>query len=272
MASVRSSLRSRARAMVRAIWATSRVWVRRVTKWSPCAATNTWVLCLRRRKALLWMTRSRSRWNSVRTEEGSSGRSRPRLAALLAAKGERWPSRSSSRARTDSWGRPDALGMPWALYPPVAGREKGATGGAKMLLHCRGENRRRKAAESENMALVRRFCEAWSRRDGEEIYLNEAQLGHAGVNDDLLGLEVQLHAPALEGLGADDDLFRQPFDDHELVREPVALQDKVQAYPLGSCQSLAVLSRAKGLRFGERHNDLHLPSDVRPDAGVGGAA
>ena len=31
MASVRSSLRLRARAMVRAIWLTSRVWVRRVT-------------------------------------------------------------------------------------------------------------------------------------------------------------------------------------------------------------------------------------------------
>jgi hypothetical protein len=34
---------------------------------------NTWVLWLRRRKALQWMIRSRSRWKTVALEDGADG-------------------------------------------------------------------------------------------------------------------------------------------------------------------------------------------------------
>ena len=50
---------------------------------------KTWVLCLRRRKDLEWMIRSRSRWKAVRMECGDSGRFRPRESRLRQALGER---------------------------------------------------------------------------------------------------------------------------------------------------------------------------------------
>ena len=55
------------------------VWVRRVRKWSPSWNTKTCVLCFRRRKAVAWMIRSRSRWNSLRVGEPGSFTSLPRL-------------------------------------------------------------------------------------------------------------------------------------------------------------------------------------------------
>src|SRR5213593_836508 len=61
---------------------------------------KTCVLCFSRRKALQWMIRSRSRWYSVRTGEGPSLRSRPRLAKLLAARGESADSSSLRRRAT----------------------------------------------------------------------------------------------------------------------------------------------------------------------------
>ena len=76
---------------------TWRVWVRRVTKWSPSGLRKTWVLCLRRRNALEWMIRSRSRSNAVRNVSGSSGRARPREVADRVADDER---RASSASRT----------------------------------------------------------------------------------------------------------------------------------------------------------------------------
>ncbi|CPL73399.1 Uncharacterised protein [Bordetella pertussis] len=79
MASVRSSETRRLRASVRAIWATSRLWVRRVRNRSPSWLTKTWVLYSRRRNALEWMMRSRSRWNSVRFSGGGSLCLRPRV-------------------------------------------------------------------------------------------------------------------------------------------------------------------------------------------------
>src|SRR5579875_219981 len=63
---------------------------------------KTCVLCFRRRNALQCRMRSRSRWYSVRSGEGGSGRSRPRLVLLRAAYGESRSSRASSRARTVS--------------------------------------------------------------------------------------------------------------------------------------------------------------------------
>jgi hypothetical protein len=51
----------KARAMFRVITATSMVWVNRVRRWSPVPLRNTWVLYSNRRKARLWITRSRSR-------------------------------------------------------------------------------------------------------------------------------------------------------------------------------------------------------------------
>ena len=56
---------------------------------------KTWVLCLSRRKDLVWMMRSRSRWKSVRRGLGSSSTLRPRESRDLTAKGERDSSRSS---------------------------------------------------------------------------------------------------------------------------------------------------------------------------------
>src|SRR5438309_734498 len=47
---------------------------------------------MRRRKAFEWRTRSRSRWNTVRSSSGGSGRARPRERALLVA----WDGRSCS--------------------------------------------------------------------------------------------------------------------------------------------------------------------------------
>ena len=85
---MRSSLRPSARAIVRPICATSRLWVRRTRKWSPSGATNTWVLWRSRRKATEWMIRSRSRWKMSRGPRGPSSRSgwsRPRERAGSAA-------------------------------------------------------------------------------------------------------------------------------------------------------------------------------------------
>ena len=76
IASVRSSLRRSARATVREICVTSSVCVSRVRKWSPSGEMNTCVLCLRRRNARQWTTRSRSRWNGVRSEQSCSGTAR----------------------------------------------------------------------------------------------------------------------------------------------------------------------------------------------------
>ena len=81
IASASGSLRLSAAASARAIWVTCSVCVRRVTKWSPSGLMKTCVLCLSRRNAFEWMIRSRSRSNAVRNSSGSSGRSRPRLAA-----------------------------------------------------------------------------------------------------------------------------------------------------------------------------------------------
>src|SRR5690606_2675482 len=53
----------------------------------PSWATNTWVLCLSRRKAVVWMIRSRSRWNSERVRLDGSANSRPRLIHGSAAHG-----------------------------------------------------------------------------------------------------------------------------------------------------------------------------------------
>ncbi len=44
------------------------------------SGTKTCVLCARRRKAVEWMIRSRSRWNSLRVGEADSGKRRPRDA------------------------------------------------------------------------------------------------------------------------------------------------------------------------------------------------
>eukprot|EP01022_Parablepharisma_sp_SALTPOND_P033114 TRINITY_DN881_c1_g1_i23.p1 TRINITY_DN881_c1_g1~~TRINITY_DN881_c1_g1_i23.p1 ORF type:complete len:1292 (+),score=465.19 TRINITY_DN881_c1_g1_i23:16524-20399(+) len=89
MASTRSSLSCRLRAQERAICATSMLWVRRVRKRSPSWFTKTWVLYSRRRKAVEWTMRSRSRWNSLREPGGVSLKRRPRELAGLAAQGAR---------------------------------------------------------------------------------------------------------------------------------------------------------------------------------------
>src|SRR5215212_8702987 len=78
----------------------SRVWVRRVRKWSPSGEMNTWVLCLRRRKAFECTIRSRSRWNGVRWEESCSGSSR-RAGYERSASGESRSSWSSMRSRNE---------------------------------------------------------------------------------------------------------------------------------------------------------------------------
>src|SRR5690554_309868 len=98
IASVRSSLSPSARAMARPTWVTWMVWVIRVTKWSPSGLRNTWVLCFRRRKALEWTIRSRSRSKAVRNSSGSSSTARPRDSSALVASSA---SRScSSRSRS----------------------------------------------------------------------------------------------------------------------------------------------------------------------------
>ena len=81
MASARVSLRPSARASERATWVTCRVWVSRVTKWSPSGLRKTCVLCLSRRNAFACRIRSRSRSNAVRSGSSGSGRSRPRDGA-----------------------------------------------------------------------------------------------------------------------------------------------------------------------------------------------
>src|SRR5918996_4818720 len=62
---------------------------------------NTWVLCLRRRNALVWTIRSRSRWKAVRRSWGGSSRSRPLDSPLRVARSESvLRSTSSSCSRT----------------------------------------------------------------------------------------------------------------------------------------------------------------------------
>src|SRR5690554_288425 len=100
IASVRSSLSPSARAMARPTWVTWMVWVIRVTKWSPSGLRNTWVLCFRRRKALEWTIRSRSRSKAVRNSSGSSSTARPRdSSALVASSASRSCSRRSRSGR-----------------------------------------------------------------------------------------------------------------------------------------------------------------------------
>ena len=99
IASVRSSFRRSARATPRAIPAASSVCVSRVRKWSPSGSTKTCVLWRRRRNALEWTIRSRSRWNGVRRRHSSSGASRPRVSYERTASGE---SHCSSCSRTAS--------------------------------------------------------------------------------------------------------------------------------------------------------------------------
>src|SRR5690606_1358625 len=67
-----------------------------------------------RRKLLVWMMRSRSRWNSVRIVDGSSNRSR-RAPLLRAAPGARISSsHCSSRSRMDEC-------EPLVIMPPGSG-------------------------------------------------------------------------------------------------------------------------------------------------------
>ena len=101
MASVRSSLSRRARAMVRAICETSSVWVSRVRYRSPSGERNTCVFCLSRRKALQCSTRSRSRWNTGLIGSCSSCTILPLLWSLKVAHGAKAiRSISSVRCRT----------------------------------------------------------------------------------------------------------------------------------------------------------------------------
>ncbi len=98
MASVRASLRPSATAVARPICITARVWLNRVTKWSPSGWMKTWVLCLRRRKALECSTRSRSSSKAVRYRSGSSSCSRPRDSAERVAAGASISRSSRSRS------------------------------------------------------------------------------------------------------------------------------------------------------------------------------
>src|SRR5512134_292289 len=88
-ASVRSSSSRRLRATERAICATSRLCVSRVRKRSPSWFTKTWVLYSRRRKAVEWTMRSRSRWYSLLPRGGASRWRRPRERSGRAAQGAR---------------------------------------------------------------------------------------------------------------------------------------------------------------------------------------
>ena len=56
-------------------------------------------LPLQRRNGFEWTSRSRSRWNGVRTEHGSSSRSRPRVSYERTASGDSVTS-SSARSRS----------------------------------------------------------------------------------------------------------------------------------------------------------------------------
>ena len=98
-ASVRSSLSPSARAIVRPICATSRLWVSRTRKWSPSGATKTCVLWRSRRNGTEWMIRSRSRWKASRGPRlvrSSSACRRPLLRRWIGCEmGER---RGHSRA------------------------------------------------------------------------------------------------------------------------------------------------------------------------------
>src|SRR5687767_9906273 len=80
---------------------------------------KTCVLCMRRRKALAWRTRSRSRWKAVRrSHSGSrSGRDAPRLRAPAGAR------RASSRFSCTS--RNVDIGSRSGLVDDVHGGEAG---------------------------------------------------------------------------------------------------------------------------------------------------
>src|SRR3954468_5366231 len=69
---------------------------------------KTWVLCLRRRNALEWTIRSRSRWNGVRSGESSSATAR-RAGYERAASGDNWV---RSNASMRSW-KERSAGVVW---------------------------------------------------------------------------------------------------------------------------------------------------------------
>src|SRR5690554_1908954 len=65
---------------------------------------KTWVLCFKRRKALEWMIRSRSRWKQVRKAYFSSANLLPRDSRAFIAPGARRRSSSSSNCkRSNTW-------------------------------------------------------------------------------------------------------------------------------------------------------------------------
>src|SRR4051812_38498334 len=94
---------------------------------------NTWVLCLRRRNALEWTIRSRSRWNGVRRGESSSGAAR-RAGYERAASGDSWV---RSNASMRSW-KERSAGVVWETvtegFSQADGRRDGARGDGSALV------------------------------------------------------------------------------------------------------------------------------------------
>ena len=71
---------------------------------------KTWVFPFRRRNGFEWTIRSRSRWNGVRTGDGSSGSARPRVSYERTASGDSH-SASSARMRSSNEVMPQRLGL-----------------------------------------------------------------------------------------------------------------------------------------------------------------
>ena len=116
----------------------------------PAGATNTWVLCLRRRNALQWTIRSRSRWNGVRSPQSGSSCSRARRVGA-----------ASPAARVSGLAR---LRRPRSLGDRPSGRRPGCSSTLSPVPFCQASGWRscdRCATHDGRRGRAQPHCCAW---------------------------------------------------------------------------------------------------------------
>ena len=173
--------------------------------------TKTWVLCLRRRKAVAWMMRSRSRRNSLRVGLAGSACSRPRLAAGIGGIGRARAGASTAMISLSS--RRDLTGSGTLTLAP------------RRLTHWT-------SALGKSPRNVRDGCERHSQRTGGAADRRDPQ-GRAGS----AMLRVSVEGGGCSGFQYNFDIERAQADDDLVIERDgaVVLIDPVSlAYMAGS--------------------------------------
>src|SRR3546814_11796378 len=165
---------------------------------------KTWVWCFKRRKAVAWTMRSRSRWNSERVGLPSSGKSRPRDAHGSAAYAARSPVPKPSACLSNvmrlSW--PLLLHCPLtchlSLHTYSAIRHIADTGNLYRALNSAGAN-----MTTANVIL----SDAAARRIAEIV----------GVEADKQALRVSVEGGGCSGFSYKFDLDGAPTEDDTVL-------------------------------------------------------